>query len=548
MTTPSVVVHLIETTELVEPNYWKENKKFHAYCRVTIINTRDPYLNPVIQKGKELTLTQKSTSPVKWDQKFTLQFDISKLTAGTAITIIDVEIWQNASSKQILLGKLQLDAKSLIDDSPLDTWAPLVHGKFHVNITRHNFAPYIPPPAYAPQPAYAPPPQPLPQQPIGQYAPPTAPPSNPYAYNPYSNPYALPQQPTQFPQQPPPQYAPQPIPQQPMTAPPSYSNAHTLLPAQPIQTGPPLPPKVAIPAEYDKLVVLAVMAQSVQAVTEKILSDYFKYCGNITHLIFEKPVVLLTFEKDFEADTALFLDNGFVCGGPIRVFRYRDQGNQNLPHEVKSTIEVLAKQFLDRIQNGNQPQPQPLYDAIKVDTSASTTDVYVTNASLQATAQVLIDFFTYCGKVHAVEIYKEYDHCLSAVVHFLEAEAADTAILLTGAFIYDKPIQVCPLNKEIEENLKKLKTVSSATEPTKQPSNSNTESHEPEKKKTKTSVVQSLMAAGYDVGSQVAMKAKAYDERQLGGAVAHTIDYVSHKASQGKDYVVSAWKNWNKKS
>ena len=73
-----------------------------------------------------------------------------------------------------------------------------------------------------------------------------------------------------------------------------------------------------------------------------------------------------------------------------------------------------------------------------------------------------------------------------------------------------RPIQVCPLNKEIEENLKILKTVSSASEPTAQPSNANAPS-DPKQKKTKTSVVQSLMNAGYDVGSQVAMKAKAYD-------------------------------------
>lgn len=70
--------------------------------------------------------------------------------------------------------------------------------------------------------------------------------------------------------------------------------------------------------------------------------------------------MLLCFEKDFEADTALFLDNGFVCGGPIRVFRYRDQGSQNFPHETKATVEALAKQFVERIENGNQPQVSSL--------------------------------------------------------------------------------------------------------------------------------------------------------------------------------------------
>lgn len=86
-----------------------------------------------------------------------------------------------------------------------------------------------------------------------------------------------------------------------------------------------------------------------------------------------------------------------------------------------------------------------------------------------------------------------------------------TSIYHYDLFSYIRPIQVCPLNKEIEENLKKLKSVASATESTKQPSNSNTQPSDPQQKKTKTSVVQSLMAAGYDVGSQVAMKAKAYD-------------------------------------
>lgn len=183
------------------------------------------------------------------------------------------------SLQQILLGKLQLDARSLADDTPLDTWAPLVHGKFHVSITRvqkffvvliiqHNFAPYVAqsPPAYLSQSTYTVPPQSLPQQPVPQYIPPTAPPSNPYAYNPYSNPYAIPPQTTTPPpyvQQP---ILPQPVPQpvQPAIAPPS-SMHHTLPPAQPVQTGPPLPPKITLPAEYDKRVVLAVMAQSVQA-------------------------------------------------------------------------------------------------------------------------------------------------------------------------------------------------------------------------------------------------------------------------------------------
>ena len=38
--------------------------------------------------------------------------------------------------------------------------------------------------------------------------------------------------------------------------------------------------------------------------------------------------MILYFAKNQEAETALLLDNGIVCGGPIHVFKYKDYPNK----------------------------------------------------------------------------------------------------------------------------------------------------------------------------------------------------------------------------
>jgi len=173
--------------------------------------------------------------------------------------------------------------------------------------------------------------------------------------------------------------------------------------------------------------------------------------------------------------------------------------------------------------------------------------VYVTNISAKATPDILVDFFSYCGVVNSVELYKDNtDTSQFAAIYFEEREAVRTALLLSGGYIYDQPIDIQLLSGDLESQLKKKKKVGSTLSKSESKSTSTTGTQ------SKSSVVASMMSAGYNLGSDVISKAKNYDEKHFAGKVANTLSSakdkissindkyeISKKAQKGKDALVS---------
>ncbi len=132
-----------------------------------------------------------------------------------------------------------------------------------------------------------------------------------------------------------------------------------------------------------------------------------------------------------------------------------------------------------------------------------TKKIYVKNVSPQATVDVIVDFFSYCGTVQHAFLYKDVMDLQCATVFFESKDAATTGLLLSGAMIYDRCIEVEQLSPEKEKELKQRKEAGkSDAKPAKISSEAN----------SKSSVVASLLAAGYNVGSNVMNKAKTYDQ------------------------------------
>ncbi len=95
------------------------------------------------------------------------------------------------------------------------------------------------------------------------------------------------------------------------------------------------------------------------------------------------------------------------------------------------------------------------------------------------------------------------------MVTFDTSDAANTALLLNSALIYDRSIVIESWNAQIEGSLqgKQKKTLEGTA----------SQANNPSASKTKSSVVASMLAGGYNVGSNAITRAKAYDETHLNG-------------------------------
>lgn len=189
--------------------------------------------------------------------------------------------------------------------------------------------------------------------------------------------------------------------------------------------------------------------------------------------------------------------------------------------------------------------------------------VSVTNISPTANEKTVSDFFSFCGKISKLYMNKDKpdsNGALTAVVQFETESAAKTALLLTNALIVDRPITVVPYT-----GTQASATLDSTVSPTPTPlgapvDESNITQRDfhgvADEHRTKTSVVASLMAAGYVFGADALDRAKEYDEKhnislQAKVAVeqlkvkAHEIDqtyHISEKAQQVKTAVVEKGK------
>jgi len=145
--------------------------------------------------------------------------------------------------------------------------------------------------------------------------------------------------------------------------------------------------------------------------------------------------------------------------------------------------------------------------------------VRVSNISPSANEKTVSDFFSFCGKINKLFLTKVENADTSvAVVQFETESAAKTALLLTNALIIDRPITVVPYATAQE----KEKPVEAATdavvnEKAEVPADNITQRDfgVPDDQRSKTSVVASLLAAGYVLGQDALVKAKDLDEKHM---------------------------------
>lgn len=141
--------------------------------------------------------------------------------------------------------------------------------------------------------------------------------------------------------------------------------------------------------------------------------------------------------------------------------------------------------------------------------SSSSTTVVVTNISPSANEKTLSEFFSFCGKITSLKLTKFPNKGGEAVVVFETESAAKTALLLTNALIADRPITVAPFFEEVHsEKSPNLPETGETVELKEQISHKTPASTD----NTHTSVIASLIAAGYILGNDALNKARAIDE------------------------------------
>lgn len=169
------------------------------------------------------------------------------------------------------------------------------------------------------------------------------------------------------------------------------------------------------------------------------------------------------------------------------------------------------------------------------DTTASRS-VLVTNISPKANEKTVSDFFSFCGKVTNLSLRSRSDGS-EAIVTFEAESAAKTALLLTSALIVDRPITVVPHHSGASEFPTSLDDL--AEPPSKhvqlegdQISN-RPQPNIPEELRSKTSVVASLIAAGYTVSTDAIRKAREWDEEnQISQRLSSAAEAISHKMKE----------------
>lgn len=145
--------------------------------------------------------------------------------------------------------------------------------------------------------------------------------------------------------------------------------------------------------------------------------------------------------------------------------------------------------------------------------SEDTKAVFVANISPNATEKTVSDFFSFCGRITKLTLRKEPagDGSQEAVVVFETDSAAKTALLLTNALIVDRPITVVPhitSTADTEGGEVTQKEIP-------QDNITNRSFTAPDHERSKTSVVASMVAAGYVLGTDAVAKAREIDEKHM---------------------------------
>lgn len=145
--------------------------------------------------------------------------------------------------------------------------------------------------------------------------------------------------------------------------------------------------------------------------------------------------------------------------------------------------------------------------------------------SERATEKDLWDFFAFSGEIRSIELrHNEFELAHVAYVTFAEERALDTALLLTGAVVVDRPIHV-----EAAPDYAEPAGASLVTQPPLQASAAagTTPLNRAQ------AVMNDMLAKGYVLGKDAAARARAYDEKhQLSRAASQRVAALSASARE----------------
>jgi len=152
--------------------------------------------------------------------------------------------------------------------------------------------------------------------------------------------------------------------------------------------------------------------------------------------------------------------------------------------------------------------------------------IVVTNVSPFVEEKDMRAFFGFCGNISSISFQKSWtgsdvpppDASITCIIKFEQKSAADTALLLNHALIKDKSIIVKFQEEETLEVEVATDIITNESNPNPkqawegEPVVVEEDTSAPEDR-TKTSVIASLLAAGYILGADTLQKAKAFDEK-----------------------------------
>jgi len=162
--------------------------------------------------------------------------------------------------------------------------------------------------------------------------------------------------------------------------------------------------------------------------------------------------------------------------------------------------------------------------------------VVVTNISPSANEKTVSDFFSFCGKIGKLYLKKEEGkETNAAVIQFETESAAKTALLLTNALIVDRPITVTQfvVLAPSQENAPSSQPVDLGTPVDASQITQRDFGNVSDEQRTKTSVVASLLAAGYVLSNDAFDQAKEFDDKHgFSRKAQHAVEQIKVKAHE----------------
>ncbi|GAQ79154.1 hypothetical protein KFL_000250310 [Klebsormidium nitens] len=142
--------------------------------------------------------------------------------------------------------------------------------------------------------------------------------------------------------------------------------------------------------------------------------------------------------------------------------------------------------------------------------------VKVTSVSLQATESLIAEFFSFSGDIESVRLSKDTEDTQQALVIFKDAKSVETALLLTGAVIVDKPVDIEAVDLPADYPVGKAPA---AATPDSHEAGTKPQSEAAVREDDKSQgIISTMLARGYILAADTMNKARAVDEKYQGSS------------------------------